>query len=135
MEFSRVRFRSRERAGVIETGETGERCLDREGDALLRLQRRVAGRFGIDLHLDVGDVGHRIDRKAAVIPDAQPRRAEHEEQDQPAMSDRCTNDFLEHVVSSSRRSEERRVGKEWVSKGRARLAQSDEKKKLKKNTD
>src|SRR3546814_13403799 len=85
---------ARDRAGVVESGETRERSLDREGDALFRLQRRVPGRFGIDLHLDVGDVGHRLDRTAAVVPDAQPRRAGSQEQATPAMRERCPHDYF-----------------------------------------
>jgi hypothetical protein len=55
---------ARQRAGVVEPGS--RRCgLDREGDALLGFERRVAGRLGVDLHLDVGDVGRGVDRQLA----------------------------------------------------------------------
>jgi hypothetical protein len=54
---------AREGAGVVESGQPAMRGLDREGHPLLGFQRRVAGRFGVDLHLDVGDVRRGVDRQ------------------------------------------------------------------------
>ena len=79
---------ARQRAGVFEPRQPGHRGLDRKGDALLDLQRRVAGRLGVDLHLHVGDVGHGIDRQACEVPGAEGREAEHHKNDQPALLDR-----------------------------------------------
>ncbi len=42
---------------------TGERRFEREGNALLGFERRVTSRLGVDLYLNVGDVGRRVDRQ------------------------------------------------------------------------
>jgi hypothetical protein len=42
--------------------------VDRISNALFGFQWRVTGRFGIDLYLHVGDVGHGINGQALVIP-------------------------------------------------------------------
>ncbi len=76
---------ARQRAGVVELRQAAHRGLDREGDALLGLERRIAGRAGVDLDLDVGDVGHGVDRKALEIPGAEGDGAEREQEDQPAL--------------------------------------------------
>ena len=34
----------------------------------------IAGRLGVDLHLDVGDVRHRVDRQPLVVVDAEHRQ-------------------------------------------------------------
>ena len=54
-----------ERASAAEPGQTGHRRLHREGDPLLGLKRREAGRLGIDLHLDVSDVRDGVDGQRA----------------------------------------------------------------------
>ena len=59
---------ARERARVFEARDAGERRLDREGDLLLDLDRRERRRDGVDLHLVVGDVGHRVDRQPRERP-------------------------------------------------------------------
>ena len=87
---------ARDRARVVEPGQAGQRGLDREGDALLGLERRVARRLGVDLHLDVGDVRHRVDRQAREVPDAQAGERQGEHQHQPAMRDGESNDAFEH---------------------------------------
>ena len=51
---------TRRGARVVELWHPGHCCFDRKRDALLDLQRRVAGSYGIDLHLDIGDVRHRV---------------------------------------------------------------------------
>jgi hypothetical protein len=87
---------TRERAGVIEPGQAGHRGLDREGDPLLGLQRRIARRMAVDLDLDIGDVGHRIDRQKREIPRAERCNAECEQHDQPALPDRKGEQGVNH---------------------------------------
>ena len=67
---------ARQRAGVFQPRQAAHRGLERKGDALLDLQRRVARRHGVDLHLHVGDVGHGVDRQAREVPRAEGRDAE-----------------------------------------------------------
>ena len=56
---------ARDRARVVEPRQARHRRLDRERDALLGLERRIAGRLRVDLHLHVGDVGNGVDRAGA----------------------------------------------------------------------
>ena len=72
---------SRQGARIVEFGKTAHRCLDRKGDALFSLQRRVARRLHVDLHLDVGDVRYRVDRQPREIPPAESRQPERDQQD------------------------------------------------------
>ena len=87
---------ARERARVVESRQAGHRGLDREGDALLDFERRVAGRLGVDLHLDVGDVRHGVDRQALVVVDAERGHAEHGGEHQPALVDGEPKNAVEH---------------------------------------
>ncbi len=87
---------ARDRACVVESGQSGQRGLDRESQSLLGFQRRVARRLGVDLHLDVGDVGRRVDRQARVVPDAESGECQSEHQHQPALCDGESNDSFEH---------------------------------------
>jgi hypothetical protein len=72
------------------------RRLDGEGDALFGLQRRIAGRFGVDLDLDVGDVRRRVDRQALEAPDADRAGQKDERHDDPAEPDRQRDDAFKH---------------------------------------
>ena len=56
---------ARQRAVGFQVRQAGQHRFDRVGDALLDLERRVARRGRVDLHLDVGHVGHGVDRQAA----------------------------------------------------------------------
>jgi hypothetical protein len=87
---------ARDRTRVVEIGQAEQCGLDRVCQALLGLQRRIAGAFGVDLHLHVGDVGGRIDRQARVVPRAERGEAERDEHHEPAMSDREANNGFEH---------------------------------------
>ncbi len=78
---------ARQRARVFELRQAAHRRFQREGDALLDLERRVARRHGVDLHLDVGDVGHRIDRQAREVPRAERTDRDGRHDDQPAVLD------------------------------------------------
>ena len=53
---------ARQRARVVELRNAGKRRFHWKRHALLGLEWRVARRFGVDLHLHVGDVRHRVDR-------------------------------------------------------------------------
>ena len=67
-----------------------------ERDLLLDLDRRQRRRDRVDLHLDVGDVGNGVDRQLRQRPDAGGRRRERDQQDQPAATDRESEDPLDH---------------------------------------
>ena len=75
-------------ARVFKAGQTGDCGLDRERDALLRLKRRVTGRFRIDLHLNVRDVRRGVDRQALETPDAKSTEDDNDRQHRPAVHDR-----------------------------------------------
>ena len=85
-----------DRAEVLHLRQTGHGRLDGERDALLGLQWRVTGRFGVDLNLDVGDVGGDIDRDLTGTPDADGDQGHRQRHDQPAMINRDFYDFFEH---------------------------------------
>ena len=87
---------ARERARVLEARQPAHRGLDRERDALLDFERRVARRRGVDLHLDVGDVGHRVDRQAREIQCAESGHGEDADHHQPALTDREGEDAVNH---------------------------------------
>ena len=82
---------ARNRAGVLQASHTCQGGFYREGDTLLCLQRRIAGGLGIDLDLDIGNVGDGIDRQATIAPDTKCGGAQNQYQDQPAMCDCRTN--------------------------------------------
>ena len=86
---------ARERTGVFEMRQAAHRGLDGEGDALLGFQRRVAGRLRVDLHLDVGDVRHGVDRETLVIVNAQRGDGRRGDEDEPALAngkiDECSS--------------------------------------------
>ena len=88
---------SRDRTGIVEPRQSGDGGLDRKGNALLGLQRGEAFRFGVDLYLDVGDVGHSVDREFGRAP--KPERAEQRDgaEHKPALPDREADDAGEHV--------------------------------------
>ena len=78
---------ARHRARVVEPRQARHRGLDRERDALLGLERRVAGRLRVDLHLHVGDVGNRVDREVLIVVGAERRERGDGEQHEPAVAD------------------------------------------------
>jgi hypothetical protein len=75
---------ARQRTGVFQLRQAGDRNLDQIGDALFDFERRIAGCRGIDLHLHIGDVRHGVDRQALVIPDADGADRQHQKQHDPA---------------------------------------------------
>ena len=87
---------ARDRAGVVQARQAGQRGLDREGHALLGLQRRVTRELRVDLHLDVGNVRRGIDRQVGEAPHAQGNESQGERQHQPAVPDGEADDFPEH---------------------------------------
>jgi hypothetical protein len=91
---------ARQRARLLQARQAGHHGLDRVGHALLGLQRRVAGRGGVDLHLHVGDVGHRVDGQLLVAEHAERGHAQHREQHQPALLDGESDHTFEHRASS-----------------------------------
>jgi len=78
---------TRQGPGLLQARQAGHQRFNREGDALLHLQRRVAGGSGVDLHLDVGDVRHSVDRQLLVIDRAQHGHRQYCEHDHPAVAD------------------------------------------------
>ncbi len=56
--------------GIGQVGQAVQSRFHREGDALLCLQRRIARCLGVDLHLDIGDIRHRVDGQALKTPHA-----------------------------------------------------------------
>ena len=63
---------------------------------MLGFQRRIAGGFRVDLHLDICDVRNGIDRKPVEIVDTECGKSEYNSKDQPALADRESNDALKH---------------------------------------
>ena len=100
---------ARQRAGLLQAGQACHDGFNGVGDALFGFERRIAGRSRVDLHLHVGNVGHRIDRQLLVTVNAQRRHAEHHQQHQPALINGKTDDFFKHVVTLSSRGRRRRV--------------------------
>jgi hypothetical protein len=86
-----------QRARLLEPRQAGHHGLDGVGNPLLGLQRRIPGRRGIDLHLDVGDVRHRVDGKLPVVVDAERRHPEHGEDDEPTLLNGKPDDAFEHA--------------------------------------
>ncbi len=87
---------ARQRARLLQTRQAGHDGFDRIGDALFGLQRRVAGRGGVDLHLHVGDIGHGVDWQLLVIVDAECGHTGHGEHDQPALLDGKADETFKH---------------------------------------
>ena len=67
-----------EGARVVEFGQAGHRGFDGVGHALFGFERGVTGCLGVDLDLDVGDVGDGVDRQPLKIDDAEGGDAEAE---------------------------------------------------------
>ncbi|MCY1183237.1 hypothetical protein D9M73_238430 [compost metagenome] len=85
-----------QRACLLQLRQPGHHRLDRIGDALLGLQRRVAGSGGVDLYLDVGDVRDGVDGQLLVAGDADARHAQHGEQHDETLLDGEADDAFEH---------------------------------------
>ena len=58
----------------------------------------------VDLHLLVGDVGHRVDRQAGEVPHAERRHQPGQRDDEPALPDREREHALEDAVRRLRTS-------------------------------
>ena len=56
----------------------------------------IARRLGVDLHLDVGDVGHGIDRQALIVVDAERGQQRHDAKHEPALVQRELDDSVQH---------------------------------------
>jgi hypothetical protein len=85
-----------ERARVFEGRRTGQDIFDLERDLLFHLDRRQRRGDGVDLDLVVGDVRHGIDRQLVERPDAKRAGNRGQQHDEPAVTDRKVEDFLDH---------------------------------------
>ena len=97
---------ARQRAGVVQPGQAGQRGFQREGHPLFGLQWREARRHGIHLHLHVGDVGGDVDRQLAEAPDAHRDQRQGQGQHQPAPGDGEADDAFERAGWRRRRRRE-----------------------------
>ena len=77
-------------------GQAGHHGFYRVGHALLGLQRRVTGCGGVDLHLHIGDVRHRVNGQALVVVEAKAYQGEGGQHDQPALCNGKADDALKH---------------------------------------
>ena len=91
---------ARERARVFEGRRTGQDILDLERDLLFHLDRRQRRCDGVDLHLVVGDIRHGIDRQLVERPDTERAGNRGQQHDEPAITDRQVEDFLDHQWSA-----------------------------------
>ncbi|MNJ21356.1 hypothetical protein D3C77_157060 [compost metagenome] len=89
--------RTRQRTGLFQPRQAGHRGFDGEGDALLGFQRRKARGLGVDLHLDVGDVRHGIDRQLLIAGNPQTGHQQHCQQHHQALLDGKLYEAFEHV--------------------------------------
>ena len=86
----------RERTRRLKAGNAGQCVLDGERHLFLDLDGREAGRDGVDLHLVVGDVGHRVDRKPLERVHAQRPDHHGQQQHKPAVLDGEMKDGFKH---------------------------------------
>ena len=89
-----------ERAELGQAGQAGHRDLERHGDEALDLLRRAARCLGRDLHLDVGDVGERVDRKLARRLQPEREQGERDHDDDEALPERSADEPVEQAFSS-----------------------------------
>ena len=75
------------RPGFEQVGQSRQCGFHRVGDALFHFQWRVAGRFRVDLHLNVGDVRQSVDRQALKAVDAETDQAECRKQHEHSLPD------------------------------------------------
>ncbi len=88
--------RTRQRTGLFQRRQTGHGGFNREGDALLGFQRREPGGAGVDLHLDIGDVGHGVDRQFLITGDPEAGHEQNGEQHDNALLDGKLDQAFEH---------------------------------------
>ncbi len=86
-------------ASVFQAWHARQSRLDRKGDLLLDLHRRQCRRFGVDLHLLVGDVRHGINGQALQGIPAQTSRRGGQEHHQQAVLNGKADDAFEHEGS------------------------------------
>ena len=86
-----------DRAGVVQPRYPGDGGLYGESDTLFGLERRIAFGLGVDLHLNIGDVGHCVDRQARCAPHAQSGKGSNDSEHHPALADRKSDDTGKHV--------------------------------------
>ena len=79
-----------------QVGQPGHHRFDGVGHPLLGFQRGVTRSMGIDLDLDIGDVGHGVDGKLLVTEDPQRSHPENGQKDEPALLDGKANDAFKH---------------------------------------
>ncbi|OQC39631.1 MAG: hypothetical protein BWX64_01605 [Acidobacteria bacterium ADurb.Bin051] len=85
-----------ERADLLDPRQAAHRRLHREGDEPLHLLRREPGAVGEDLHLDVRDVRHRVDRQVEQGVDAEAGEEEPERHHQQAVVEREVDEAADH---------------------------------------
>ena len=107
---------ARHRARVRQLRQPGHGGFHGKGHALFGFRRRVAGRLGVDLHLHVGDVRHRVDRQMLEAPHAKSGQGEHQHQHQATAVDGKTKQCFEHGMSLTGRC--RRAAAAPASKNR-----------------
>src|SRR3954447_22499723 len=73
------------------------RVIRRSNLSMLRFERRITRGASVDLHLNIGDVRHGIDRELLVVEDAQGADAQRAEHHEPAMLDGEVNEFINHA--------------------------------------
>src|SRR3546814_7811571 len=78
----------RSRPVIVEVGDARDRGLNRVGDPLLGFERRIAFSLGIDLDLDVGDVGNGVDGQFGRAPRAARAQERDDRADEPSLPDR-----------------------------------------------
>ena len=94
---------TRDRAGHLQPLDPGKPGLDGEGHLRLHLRGREGRRAGVDLHLRVGDVRHRIDRKAQKVHGAVDRCEDGEDDDRPAEPHGNVEDGPDQTVAMAAR--------------------------------
>src|SRR3546814_1523541 len=93
---------TRERAGHLQAGNTGKRCLDGKGDLLLHVDRSEGRHEAVDLDLAVGDIRDRVDRQQGDLPGSEQDDEEGDERNGPSLSDRRSEEHTSELQSLMR---------------------------------
>ena len=89
---------ARKRSRVFKPGDAGERGLERKGDLLFDVIGRERGGDRIDLHLNIGDVGHGVDRQLGHRPAAEGGSGKGEQHHKPALVNRKGKNARDHDI-------------------------------------
>ena len=85
-----------ERTHFLHTGQPGEFAFDGLRDELFRFFGGQRGNFGVDLHLDAGDVRHGVNRQMQRRPEARPEQRERAQQHDCALTQGEFEDAVNH---------------------------------------